>query len=303
MPTREQALNWWNTHKRDWRFYVGASALLFLLFFTATTSPPNNFPTKQIINVKEGAGLLEIAQELKDEHVIRSTTWFRIGVILIGGEKGAQSGDYYLPSPEGSLKLAWRMATGARDLALVKITIPEGYTNAQIDTLFDSRFPLFDHKYFLTKAPQGYLFPDTYFIYVNATATSTLGLLQDNFHKKVDPLADAITASGHSIYNIIDVASILEAEAKTPLDMATISGIIWKRLKENIPLQVDADPDTYKHTGLPPSPINNPGLNAIEAAIHPTTSPYLYYISDKQGLIHYAKTLPEQDANIDKYLK
>lgn len=295
--------SWTTNHKRDWRLYLSIICLLLIFIFAFSLSAPNNFPTKSIITLRQGAGLSEVSTTLKEEGVIRSATWFRIAVITLGGEKGVQAGDYYLPSKENSLKLAWRMLHGLRDLALVKITIPEGFTNEEISQLFDNRFPLFDHALFLAKAPQGYLFPDTYFIYVNASATSTLGLLQDNYHKKVDPLSAEVSASGHSIYNIMVVASILEAEAKTPEDMATVSGILWKRLKLNMPLQVDAAPDTYKHQGLPSTPINNPGLVAIKAAIHPTTSPYLYYINDKEGKIHYAKTLDEQTANINKYLR
>jgi len=239
---------------------------------------------------------------LESEHVVRSAMWFRIFAITFGGERAIQAGDYYLPEPQSAPVLAWRMVRGSRDLELIKITIPEGYTVKQISALFDSRFPLFDHSAFEANAPEGYLFPDTYFIQVNATASSTSALFQSNFHTKVDPLADDIKASGHSIYNIIDVASIIQAEVKTPEDMALVSGIIWKRLQLNMPLQVDSAPETYKREGLPISPIDNPGLAAIKAAIHPTASDYLYYISNKQGNIHYAKTLDEQTANIKKYL-
>ncbi len=234
---------------------------------------------------------------------MRSATLFRMAVIIFGAERGVQAGNYYLPQKESSLRLAWRMVRGIRDLMPIKITIPEGFTVKEISALFDERFPLFDHAAFETSAPEGYLFPDTYFVYVDATASSTSGFFQDNFHKKVDPLKEEIKASEHSIYNIIVLASILEAETKTPEDRALVSGIMWKRLKIDMPLQVDSAPDTYKTKGLPPTPINNPGLEAIKAAIHPKDSPYLYFISDKEGKIHYAKTLDEQTANINKYLK
>lgn len=278
---------------------VVASVTCFYVFFI---SPPANFPTKTIITLRQGAGLTQLSNILESEHVVRSATWFRIFVTTFGGERDIQAGDYALPSPESIPTLAWRMVHGTRDLLLIKITIPEGYTVKQISSLFDARFSLFNHASFEDNAPQGYLFPDTYFIQDNATATSTSALLQSNFHLKVNSLANDIKASGHSIYNIMDVASILQAEVKTPEDMALVSGIIWKRLKLNMPLQVDSASETYKRTGLPISPINNPGLVAIKASIHPVDSPYLYFISDKSGIIHYAKTLDEQTANIKKYL-
>ncbi|MBX4189116.1 endolytic transglycosylase MltG [Candidatus Parcubacteria bacterium] len=290
-------------YKRDWRVYAGMVLVLIILSFGYSFSAPKNFPVHGIVTLRQGAGLSELSLTLKRNHVIRSATWFRVTVIILGGERGIQAGDYYLSKRESSARLAWRMVHADRDLSLVRITIPEGFTVKDISKLFDERFPLFSHKDFEASAPEGYLFPDTYFVYVNATASSTIGFFQDNFHNKVDPLADEVKASGHSIYNIIVLASILEAETKTPEDMAVVSGIMWKRLKLDMPLQVDSAPETYKTKGLPRAPINNPGLVAIKAAIHPKDSPYLYFISDKQNQIHYAKTLDEQTANINKYLK
>jgi UPF0755 protein len=294
---------WFEKHKQDWRIYAAPIALVILIILISFgTSSPKDFPTHTIITIQKGSSLAEISDTLASEHVINSPSWFRIMTIIFGGETGIQAGDYYLPEPQGIPVLAWRMVHAASDLTLVKITIPEGYTVKQISALFDDRFPLFNHAAFEANAPEGYLFPDTYFIQVNATASSTSSLFQSNFHIKVDPLADDIKASGHSIYNIIDVASIIQAEVKTPEDMALVSGIIWERLKLDMPLQVDSAPETYQREGLPTSPIDNPGLAAIKAAVYPTASSYLYYISDKQGNIHYAKTLDEQTANINKYL-
>jgi UPF0755 protein len=70
-----------------------------------------------------------------------------------------------------------------------------------------------------------------------------------------------------------------------------------------MPLQVDAVPETYKARGLPKSPVGNPGLEAIQTAIHPESSPYLYYLHDKKGDIYYAKTFAEHTRNVAKYLK
>jgi UPF0755 protein len=90
-------------------------------------------------------------------------------------------------------------------------------------------------------------------------------------------------------------------------DREIISGILWRRLANGMPLQVDADPDTYKTKGLPANPICNPGLDSIKAAIYVlkmhNLPPYLYYLHDKNGTIHYAKTFAEHNANIKKYLR
>ena len=102
---------------------------------------------------------------------------------------------------------------------------------------------------------------------------------------------------------VIILASILEGEAKTHEDMRIISGILIKRMLEGMALQVDVAPSTYKSRGLPDAPINNPGLVALYAALHPETSPYLYYLTGNDGTMHYAKTFTEHKENITKYLR
>ena len=109
--------------------------------------------------------------------------------------------------------------------------------------------------------------------------------------------------SKRSFEDIIIMASIIEKEAKGDADRAMISGILWKRISIGMPLQVDAAPETYKSRGLTKSAISNPGLEAIKSAIYPQKSPYLYYLHDKNGGIHYAKNFSEHQSNEQKYLR
>ncbi len=127
--------------------------------------------------------------------------------------------------------------------------------------------------------------------------------MSKNFDKKIGPLLGEFGSFGKSEREIIIMASLVEREAKGDEDRAVISGILWKRLEIGMPLQVDAAPITYKERGLPKSPISNPGLLAIDATIHPELSPYLYYLHDKDGIIHYARNFEEHKANRLKYLK
>lgn len=139
--------------------------------------------------------------------------------------------------------------------------------------------------------------------------------LTDNFYQK----------TGSTSPEIIIMASLLEKEAKTEQDRKIISGILWKRLDVGMPLQVDASLNyingktsaemtqkdlnqdspynTYKYKGLPLTPICNPGLDAISVALNPISSPYWYYLSDKNGIIHFAKTFEEHKENKFKYLR
>ena len=149
-------------------------------------------------------------------------------------------------------------------------------------------------------------------------------MMNDNFNKKMEPWKGAIENSGHSLRDIIIMASILEREATTEKDKTMVAGILWKRISLGMPLQVDATfmyllgkksseltvsdlkmksaYNTYQNKGLPAGPIANPGIVAIRAAIIPTESPYLYYLSDNNDEMHYAKTFEEHKANKAKYL-
>jgi len=117
----------------------------------------------------------------------------------------------------------------------------------------------------------------------------------DNFWKKNEGL--------DTTHQVIVMASLLEKELKTKEDREIASGILWKRIKIGMPLQVDVDMWTYKNTGLPAKPICNPGLDSIKAALYPEDSPYWYYLSTPDGKIIFSKTLEEHNIAKAKYLK
>ncbi|MDO8729061.1 MAG: endolytic transglycosylase MltG [bacterium] len=284
---------------RTYIFLIGI--VLFVICFYPTT-PPFSFPSGSIVTIPEGVGLYTLAEKLQEDKVIRSPFWFRVVAILFGGERDMKAGQYLMSDPQNVFAIAWRVSHGDYDIETVKLTIPEGFNVKKIASLFDDRFKFFDHESFVTLAPEGYLFPDTYFIPVTATASSTIKLLGDNFTRKIASRMLAINSSGRTLEEIIIIASLLEAEANTKEDREIASDILWKRLKLGMPLQVDSETGTYEFIGLPDNPINNPGILSIEAAIHPTSTPYLYFLTGKDGKMHYAKTFDEHKRNIEKYL-
>ena len=186
----------------------------------------------------------------------------------------------------------------------ISVTIPEGFDLDQIATVFSAKLSGFDKNNFLaeTKNSEGYLFPDTYFFLNNANDADVLKSMSDNFVKKISPLLPEIVSAGKTENDVIIMASLIEREAKGNSDRDIISGILWKRISLGIPLEVDSAPETYKIKGLPENPICNPGSDLIKAAIEPQNSPYLYYLHDKNGVIHYAESFAEHQANIKKYL-
>ena len=279
-------------------------ALIFLLILIAWgIAPPGRFPTGSIVTVPEGSSLSSLANNLKEQRVIRSPFWFRTISIVLRGERSMKAGQYYLDKPENTVRIAWRIFSGNYRVENVKVTVPEGFTVSKISALFDQKFVFFDNDIFEALAPEGYLFPDTYFIPVTANATGTIKLLRDNFVRKIFPVMPEVELSGRELKDIITMASLIEAEANNQTDRELVSNILWKRLKIGMPLQVDSEMGTYEFQGLPESPINNPGLLSIKAAIHPTTTPYLYYLTGNDGKMHYAKTFDEHQTNITKYLR
>lgn len=174
---------------------------------------------------------------------------------------------------------------------------------------------------------EGYLFPDTYRIYKDARAEDIIYKMIDNFGEKVNSqMRDDIKKQGKTIYEIIKMASLVEKEVRTPEDMKIVASIFWTRLKIGQPLESDASLsyvlddkkpshsaaelafdspyNTYKYKGLPPAPICNPGLNAIQAAIYPTDTQYNYFLtkSDSSEVV-FSKTYKEHLENKNKYLK
>ncbi|OGI70829.1 hypothetical protein A3B84_01900 [Candidatus Nomurabacteria bacterium RIFCSPHIGHO2_02_FULL_35_13] len=275
--------------------------LIFFLFFNA----PKNFPIGIIINIKEGASLRSVSKDLEINNIIRSRVVFETFVIIFGGEKYLATGDYLFEDKLSIFEVARRLSKGERHLAPIKVTIPEGFNVSDISKAFDLKLTNFNENIFLLEAikKEGYLFPDTYFFLTTDGEQDVLRSISDNFEKKISPIRPQIISSGKTEKEIIIMASIIEKESKGDIDREFISGILWKRIAKGIPLQVDAEPSTYKTKGLPENPISNPGLKAIEAAIYPKISSYLYYLHDKEGNIHYAKTFTEHQMNIRKYLK
>ncbi|OGI65401.1 hypothetical protein A3A95_00940 [Candidatus Nomurabacteria bacterium RIFCSPLOWO2_01_FULL_39_18] len=276
-----------------------AVGFLFLL------NSPVDFPVETIINIEKGESLRSVALKLKENNVIRSQIAFEAFVIIYGGEKHLMSADYFFEKKLPVYEVARRISKGERYKAPVKVTIPEGFDASMIAEVFSSKLYAFDKEKFIleTKALEGYLFPDTYFFFSTDTEEEVIKLMRENFENKLEPLRPQIVSSGRSEREIIVMASLVEGEAKGDDDRDTISGILWKRLDMKMPLQVDVAPETYDKVGLPKNPIGNPGLEAIKAAITPEKSPYLYYLHNKDGNIHYAKNFEEHKMNRQKYLR
>lgn len=318
LPKKRFSFLWWG---------IGGGFLVLICLGIFYTFPPSNFPQGSIVTVKNGDTLSRVARELESRHIVRSAVLFQSISIFIGGDRHILQGDYFFDEPESVWKIASRILSGNHNISQIKITFPEGYTHFQMADLLSSKIPNFDKESFIneTKKKEGYLFPDTYFFFSAVTVSEIVEALRFNFERKLEPLRADIRSSGRSEKDIIIMASLIEREATGDEDRAVISGILWNRLGLGIRLQVDATVlyalgkngdshvsledlkvnspyNTYRVSGLPPAPIANPGIKAIQAALYPVSSSYLFYLHDKNGMIHYAKTFEEHKKNKERYL-
>lgn len=297
--------------------------IVCIFFFVFLSSPPSNFPTNTVLTISPGETLSAVATDLHTARAIRSTFLFRTAVTVFGGEKGVRAGDYLLDAPESSLVLAYRVSKGDFRLEPVKLTIPEGWSVAQIGTYIGERIIGFDIENFrlLAKSKEGFLFPDTYFVSPLADPHDIIDIMSNNFDIATAALREDSTS--HPFADIVTLASLVEAEAATAEDRRIVAGILWKRLELGMPLQVDSSflyingkntyeltrndlqidspYNTYRYKGLPPTPINNPGLESLRATLEPVSSDYLYFLSSRDGKIYYAATLADHNKNKVSY--
>jgi len=174
---------------------------------------------------------------------------------------------------------------------------------------------------------EGYLFPDTYRLFRDAGSPDAVRDLLANFQRRLNQAGIFALAakSGRSLHEILTMASIVEKEVGTDEDRRLAADIFWRRLAQGMPLQADSTVNyvtgksvpaasaadlaaksrynTYKFPGLPPGPICNPGLKAIEAVLKPTPNAYWYFLTDSEGKVYYARTIDEHNRNKAKYLK
>jgi UPF0755 protein len=305
---------------------ISAIILLGGAIYYFTLSPLSYFPSGSYVTIPEGSSLRQVGDILAQRSVVRESWTFRQVARVLGSDRTVPAGVYYFGRPEGLIQVAERIVSGDFETTPVRVTIPEGSSNKEISNILFAKLPTFDRNEFLqaTDGKEGYLFPDTYFFMPGDSIEAILSVFNNGYHVHISKLQKQIEASGHSELEILTMASILEKEASKTADRQMIAGVLWHRIAVGMPLQVDAvfpflinkntfqlttsdlkidSPyNTYKYKGLPPGPIDNPGLDSITAALNPTKNNYVFFLSDLQGNFHYATTYAQHVANKAKYL-
>lgn len=300
-----------------------------------------------LFSVSPGDGVKKISADLADKGLIGSRLFFNIYITRSGLEKNIQAGIYELSPTMSAEKIVKILSAGEAVSNERSVKAIEGWSNRDLAVYFEKEglFPreefmalVKDKKrfeedfYFLQEIPvaydmEGYLFPDTYNIFSDATADDVVYKMLSNFDKKVTlEMRQEVERKEKTLYEVITLASIIEKEVRSQEDMEIVSGIFHNRLEIGQPLQscatlayvlgenkarytiedtqVDSPYNTYQNSGLPPGPIANPGLRAIKAAIYPAETDYNFFLSASDtGETVFSRTLEEHNLNKAKYLK
>lgn len=274
----------------------------FFLWWKISLLPVSSDKTSRQFVVAKGDGIKETSKKLKDMGLIRDqVAFFILERFFI--KESLQAGSFKLSPSLSAYDIAKKLTVGTED---VWITIPEGWRSEQILEYLGQKGDW--------RQNEGKYFPETYLIPKQMELEDIRQLMLKTFNQKVPKITR----------EQLIIASMVEREAKTETDRPLVASVIYNRLEIGMKLDIDAtiqyalgawkkdltledlkikSPyNTYLNSGLPPAPICNPGLASIQAAVSPAKTDYLFYLSDKNGVNHYAKTLEEHNQNVAKYL-
>lgn len=289
--------------------------------------------------IPRGATAADAARELANRGVIAWPAAFVVLARLTGEQRHLGAGEYRFPAHLTLDEVLHRVAEGGAPVA-IWVTIPEGYTARQIAQTLAGRgigrandFERYFRSTSLdlgnagrTRNLEGYLFPETYLIPVDASPATVAAMMTGEFREQLP--GDAVQRARRlhlSVPQVVTVASLIEREAKANDERSLMAGVYYNRLRRGMPLQVDATIEytfarhkdvillsdlqrdspynTYRRQGLPPTPIANPGRASLVAAFDPEPSPFLYYVYKGNGHHVFSRTLAEHEANVARYLR
>jgi UPF0755 protein len=288
---------------------------------------PPTFAQPRMVTIEKGAPLRAVARELAREGIVRSEMAMLMYGEFSGLARDIKPGDYEFRGGERIPEVMRHLVNG--DVVVVTITIPEGLTVHQIaerlqaaglvcQTDFEAAArhgPLVRALGLMPLGAEGYLFPATYRFSPRATVNGILSAMLERFNRILTPqVEDRMFAIGMTPRQVVTMASIVEKEARVPGERPLIAGVFYNRLRLGMPLQSDPTAEyslggetasvaaavkipsafnTYAHSGLPPGPIANPGLNSIKAALYPAHSDFLYFVARDNGTHVFSKTFKQ----------
>lgn len=315
---------------------LGIVGGLALKINTYVRTPIDKTAGRQVFVISPGESLSIIAANLQRQSLIIDNWYFKLYAKFKKADKTLQAGEYVLSPAQSPGQILSTLVSGK--VRLYKITIPEGLTIAEISQLMEKagfceaasfRRLCYDRKLISTfgieaASLEGYLFPDTYF-FPKKTPCKTI--VQSMVNQFITTITKAWKTRAKelnlSLHEVLTLASIIEKETGDPKERPLISSVFHNRLKKR--MRLESDPtviygikdfdgnikrkhlrmltpyNTYKIRGLPVGPIANPGAKAIEAALYPDKSDYLFFVSKKDTTHYFSKTIEEHNRAVRKY--
>jgi UPF0755 protein len=310
---------------------IGISAIAgagIAYYLYASFTGPGPLTEDKTLVIPKGAGVIQIGGMLRSEGVIADDRIFRLGVRLLSEHKPLIAGEYIFPkgvSPSGAMGIliAGKSITH-------RLTIPEGLTVREVLDLV-SRAPLLDGPLPVDRPPEGSLLPETYTFLRGESRTAIVQRMRDAM---TEALAQEWAGRDPSIAlktpeEALTMASLVEKETSQDDERARVAAVFYNRIRKGMPLQtdpsvifaitlgklklnrgltyddlkIDSPYNTYLVKGLPPGPIANPGLAALQAVLHPISSKELYFVADGTGGHAFAATIDEHNKNVANWRK
>ncbi len=287
-----------------------------------------------MVTIGPGESFRRTCDRLESAGVVRHAWALRLWARWQGLDRLVRSGEYRFDRPRSPIEVLAVLRSPSA--AVHRVTVREGATVADVAALLAAAgFGGADHVNCLARDPsflmdldvpasglEGYLFPDTYAFAWSASPEEILRAMVRRFRAQADAVAPARTAARMSEQEMVILASVIEKETGAASERPVVSGVFHNRLRIGMALQSDptavygrADVDrptaadlkmdslynTYRHAGLPPGPICNPGRAALEAAVAPADVPYLYFVSRNDGTHAFSETLAEHNRAVVRY--
>lgn len=294
---------------------------------------------ERFVDLPPGAGSRTIGERLVDGGVVRDTWTFRVALWQAGQGRHLKAGEYRFDRAMTPAEVIDKLTRG--DVYVINVTFPEGLTIADMAAIFEAHglgprsafiaaaqnpSPI-RHVDAAAVNLEGYLFPETYPLSRHTDAASLVRLMVARFEHVLTPeMRQAAEARKVSVHQLVTLASIVEKETARPDERPIVAAVYDNRLRIGMPLQCDptliyalqraghydgnlrrddlafdSPYNTYRHAGLPPGPIASPGRAALEAALHPATDDFLYFVSRNDGSHEFARSLADHNKNVRKY--
>ena len=297
-----------------------------LIFYGVLLLWPQGNPYDFVkVTIPKGASLNEVGITLKNNNIIHNKQSFQLAVKILGYEKDIPAGRFRIEKASTNYAIIDQLVNGKQ--LTKKVTIREGWTISMIAKELDEKLGINTHFFedathnknlldkwgIQAKSFEGYLFPNTYQFNENELPSDIINVMVQEYKRNLsDEMLVQMNQIKMSEQEVLTLASIIEGEAIYDKERAIISGVYHNRLKKGMRLQADptiqyiledgprrllnrdlkivSPYNTYLNKGLPPGPINNPGIESIKAALFPTESDYLYFVARGDGYHTFSKT-------------